>query len=115
MRAPTAGPMKDSATAADKQAADLITALAAMPRTDPRRDALRNEAIAAWLPMARRLAHRYTGRGEPVDDLCQTAMIGLIKAIDRFDPERGVDFVAYALPTILGELRRYFRDRAWSI
>lgn len=66
-------------------------------------------------PLANHLAHRYGGRGEPTDDLAQTAAIGLIKAIDKFDPTRGVDFAGYAIPTIIGELKRHFRDRTWDI
>ncbi|MEV8503918.1 SigB/SigF/SigG family RNA polymerase sigma factor [Actinoplanes sp. NPDC051475] len=83
--------------------------------TGPRRAALRDEAVRAWLPLAQHLAHRYTGRGEPDDDLLQTATVGLIKAIDRFDPDRGVEFAGFAIPTILGEIRRHFRDRTWSV
>jgi RNA polymerase sigma-B factor len=101
--------------AVDHRAVELITAMAALPQTHPSRPALREQTIEAWLPMAHRLARRYAGRGEPLDDLLQTATIGLIKAIDRFDPDHGVDFVGYAIPTILGEIKRYFRDRAWSI
>ncbi|MEV4702758.1 SigB/SigF/SigG family RNA polymerase sigma factor [Actinoplanes sp. NPDC049316] len=81
----------------------------------PRRAALRDEAVRAWLPLAQHLAHRYSGRGEPDDDLLQTATVGLIKAIDRFDPTRGVEFAGFAIPTILGEIRRHFRDRTWSV
>jgi RNA polymerase sigma-B factor len=99
----------------DRRASELITALAGLPREHPARATLRQQTIQAWRPMARRLARRYAGRGEPMDDLMQTATVGLIKAVDRFDPARGVDFVAYAIPTILGEIRRYFRDHAWSI
>ena len=113
MLAPTPAP--DLSTDADRRATELITALAALPAGDPERITLRRQAIQAWSPMTRRLARRYDGRGEPLDDLTQTAIIGLIKAVDRFDPDRGVDFVAFALPTILGEIRRYFRDHAWSI
>jgi RNA polymerase sigma-B factor len=65
--------------------------------------------------MAQRLARRYAGRGEALEDLTQTATVGLIKAVDRFDPTQGTDFVGYAFPTILGEVKRYFRDRAWFI
>jgi RNA polymerase sigma-B factor len=99
----------------DRRAGELITALAALPAEHPARFSLRHQAIQAWAPMAKRLARRYAGRGESLDDLTQTAMIGLIKAVDRFDPGHGADFVAYAIPTVLGELRRYFRDHAWSI
>nr|WP_239146077.1 SigB/SigF/SigG family RNA polymerase sigma factor [Actinoplanes couchii] len=86
-----------------------------MPAGHPSRAALRDRTIEAWLPMARHLAKRYSGRGEPTDDLVQTATIGLIKAVDRFDASRGVDFAGYAIPTILGEIKRHFRDRTWSI
>jgi RNA polymerase sigma-B factor len=65
--------------------------------------------------MAKRLARRYAGRGEALDDLVQIATVGLIKAIDRYDPQRGDGFVGYAIPTILGEVRRHFRDRGWVI
>ncbi|MEV0899810.1 sigma-70 family RNA polymerase sigma factor, partial [Actinoplanes sp. NPDC049802] len=91
--------------------------LAVMSATAPgrRRDRLRAQAIEAWLPLARHLAHRYSGRGEPTDDLIQTATVGLIKAVDKFDPDRGVDFAGYAIPTIIGEIKRHFRDRTWSV
>jgi RNA polymerase sigma-B factor len=65
------------------------------------------------MPLAYRLARRYQRPGEPIEDLAQVATIGLLKALDRFDPERGHDFMAYAAPTILGELKRYFRDFGW--
>ncbi|MET8524934.1 SigB/SigF/SigG family RNA polymerase sigma factor [Micromonospora sp. NPDC005172] len=96
-------------------AADLLNAMAALPANHPSRAALRDRAIEAWLPLANHLAHRYSGRGEPTDDLAQTAAVGLIKAIDKFDPTRGVDFAGYAIPTIIGELKRHFRDRTWDI
>jgi RNA polymerase sigma-B factor len=96
-------------------ATEQLAALAAAPAGHPDRDRLRDRAIEAWLPLARHLAHRYSGRGEPTDDLIQTATVGLIKAVDKFDPERGVDFAGYAIPTIIGEIKRHFRDRTWSI
>jgi RNA polymerase sigma-B factor len=96
-------------------ATDLLAAMAALPPTHPRRAALRSAAIEAWLPLAGRLTRRYANRGEPVEDLLQTATIGLIKAVDGFDPGRGVDFVGYAIPTIIGEIKRHFRDRTWTI
>lgn len=79
-----------------------------------RRQALQNDVVSDYIPMAGRLARRYRGRGIADDDLDQVARLGLVKAIRRFDPERR-SFAAYAVPTVLGELRRHFRDRAWAI
>ena len=76
--------------------------------------ALRDELVARHMPIAERCARRYWDRGEPLDDLIQVACLGLVKAVDRYDPERG-PFVAYATPTILGELKRHFRDATWSV
>ncbi len=77
--------------------------------------ALRAELIEEHLELVERLAHRFMSRGEPLDDLIQAGSIGLIKAVDRFDPTLGYEFNAYATTTILGELKRHFRDRGWSI
>jgi RNA polymerase sigma-B factor len=99
----------------DDSAVDLLRALASLPADDPRRAPLRERTIEAWLPLGRHLAQRFHGRGEPLDDLVQIAMVGLIKAIDRFDPEFGSDFAAYAVPTVVGEIKRHFRDRTWDI
>ncbi|WP_306205201.1 SigB/SigF/SigG family RNA polymerase sigma factor [Actinoplanes sp. RD1] len=106
--------MTITTTRVPETASELLRDLAAAPE-GPRRAALRDEAIRMWLPLAYHLAHRYTGRGEPDDDLLQTATLGLIKAIDRFDPDRGVEFAGFAVPTVLGEIRRHFRDRTWSV
>lgn len=83
-------------------------------RDDPQRET-RNELILEFEWLAERCARRYAGRGEHHDDLVQVARIGLLKAVERFDPERGVEFAAFAAPTIRGELRRYFRDLSWRI
>ena len=104
----------NSARAADT-AVELLNAMAAMPAGHPSRAALRERAIEAWLPLARHLANRYAGRGEPTDDLVQIATVGLIKAVDKFDPSFGVEFAGYAIPTIIGEVKRHFRDRTWSV
>lgn len=75
----------------------------------------REVIIVAFLPYAHHLAHRYRGRGEPIEDLYQAASVGLIKALDRYEPDRGCSLVAFAKPTILGEVRRHFRDRTWPM
>jgi RNA polymerase sigma-B factor len=75
----------------------------------------RAELVRRFLPLARQLARRYQRAGEPLDDLNQVASLGLIKAIDRFDPGRETAFSSFAVPTILGELKRHFRDRGWSV
>jgi RNA polymerase sigma-B factor len=104
-------------TLAETKAAaeELILAFASTPADDPARPALRTRTVEAWLPLAQHLARRYAGRGEPSDDLVQVAVVGLIKALDRYESDRGVDFGYFAIPTIVGELKRHFRDRTWSI
>jgi RNA polymerase sigma-B factor len=77
--------------------------------------AAREELVERYLPLARRLARRYAHGREPFEDLNQVAGMGLVKAIDRFDPEIGLSFSAYAIPTILGELKRHFRDSGWAL
>ncbi len=75
----------------------------------------RDELAQEMLPLARMLAGRYSGRGEPLDDLVQVACVGVMKAIDGFDIEREVRFSSYATPTVLGEIKRYFRDKTWAV
>jgi RNA polymerase sigma-B factor len=76
---------------------------------------IRNRLVEAHLDLARREAMRFSGKGEPVDDLIQVARVGILKAVERFDPELGVPFTAFARPTVAGELRRHFRDTTWSV
>jgi RNA polymerase sigma-B factor len=77
--------------------------------------AAREALVQRFLPLARQLARRYQRGGEPLDDLVQVASLGLLKAIDRFDPDRETAFSSFAVPTILGELKRHFRDKGWSV
>ena len=77
--------------------------------------AAREQLVQRLLPLARRMARRYRRSDEPLDDLVQVATLGLIKAIDRFDPARETAFSSYAVPTMLGELKRYFRDNGWAV
>ncbi|MFF5497234.1 SigB/SigF/SigG family RNA polymerase sigma factor [Streptomyces aquilus] len=93
--------------------ATLFARLAAL-EDGPERDAVRDELVTAWLPMAHRIAGRFRERGESLEDLRQVAALGLVKAVDRFDPERGA-FESYAVPTITGEVKRHFRDRMWAL
>ncbi|MFD5265026.1 RNA polymerase sigma factor SigF [Streptomyces sp. NPDC058335] len=94
--------------------ADAFRRLAELP-AGPRRDALRQQIVEAWLPMADRLAGRFRNRGESAEDLRQVAALGLVKAVDRYDPERGNAFESYAVPTVTGEIKRHFRDHMWTL
>lgn len=104
-----------SRTNAYSHLADLFVELAGLARDDPRRRALRARLITGYLPVARNIAHRFAHRGDVVDDLEQVATLGLIGAVDRFEPGRGVEFLSFAVPTITGEVRRHFRDRVRTI
>ena len=93
----------------------MLRELAEMPADDPARGQLRERIVTSHVPLVIALANRFRDRGEPLDDLIQVGTEGLIKAVDRFDPDRGVQFSTFATPTILGEIKRHFRDRGWSV
>jgi RNA polymerase sigma-B factor len=83
--------------------------------SEAEREQLREELVVAHLNLVRFLAMKFVNRGEPLDDLIQVGTLGLLKAIDRFDTERGVEFTTYATPTVVGEIKRHFRDKGWAV
>jgi RNA polymerase sigma-B factor len=93
----------------------LFLELQSTPEGDPRHQRARDSLVEQHLPLVEHLARRFRNRGEPYDDLVQVATIGLIKSVDRFDLERGVEFSTYATPTIVGEIKRHFRDKGWAV
>ncbi|MEU6949258.1 RNA polymerase sigma factor SigF [Streptomyces sp. NPDC046316] len=93
----------------------LFVELRKLPEGSPEKAELRNQLVRMHLPLVEHLARRFRNRGEPLDDLTQVATIGLIKSVDRFDPERGVEFSTYATPTVVGEIKRHFRDKGWAV
>jgi len=93
----------------------LIALMADTDADDPTHRRARDELVTLHLPLVHFLARRFRDRGEPLEDLVQVGTIGLIKAVDRFDPQRGVEFSTYATPTIVGEIKRHFRDKGWAI
>ncbi|MET7617838.1 SigB/SigF/SigG family RNA polymerase sigma factor [Streptomyces sp. NPDC005408] len=94
--------------------ADAFRRMAALPDGTERRR-LRQEIVYAWLPMSDRLAGRFRNRGESIEDLRQVAALGLVKAVDHYDPSRGHAFESYAVPTVVGEVKRHFRDHMWAL
>jgi RNA polymerase sigma-B factor len=99
----------------DRETEKLLSELRDMPPDDPRYEGLRAQVVARYIGLARRIARRYANRGEPVEDLEQAALVGLVKAINGFDPEVGPDFAAYARPMMTGEVKRHFRDLTWAV
>jgi RNA polymerase sigma-B factor len=97
------------------QVQDMLSQRADLPDGHPDRATLRTRSIVAGLPLARRLAAAWRGRGEPLDDLHRVAALALMKAVDGYNPSRQVAFVSYAVPTIVGALKRHFRDSTWRV
>lgn len=103
-------------TSERREAEDALFARLRDPHEGSRERALvRDELVSMHLPLVRHIAQRYADRGEPLDDVVQAGTVGLINAVDRFDPERGAAFSTYAVPTIVGSIRRHFRDTTWSV
>jgi RNA polymerase sigma-B factor len=97
------------------RARELFERLGELPPGSPEREQIRGALVELHLPLVEYLARRFRNRGEWLDDLTQVATIGLIKSIDRFDLDRGVEFSTYATPTIVGEIKRHFRDKGWAV
>jgi RNA polymerase sigma-B factor len=93
----------------------LFVELASLDENDPRRAELRDKLVTGHLPLAEHIAARFSHRGVPREDLVQVATVGLINAVDRFQPNRGSDFLSFAVPTVMGEVRRHFRDASWAM
>lgn len=93
----------------------LFDELSTLDPDDPRHEEVRGILVTELLPLAEHIATRFSGRGEPREDLVQVARIGLINAVDRFDVTRGHDFLSFAVPTVMGEVRRHFRDTGWAV
>ncbi|WP_016906289.1 SigB/SigF/SigG family RNA polymerase sigma factor [Streptomyces xiaopingdaonensis] len=115
----SAAPAREPRTATRRRrdvpdTAEAFQRIAALPEGADR-ERIRQEVAAAWLPMAHRLARRYRDRGENLEDLEQVAALGLVKAVERYDPARGHAFESYAIPTIVGEVKRHFRDNGWDL
>jgi RNA polymerase sigma-B factor len=102
--------MADEARSSVVDAKHLFVELAAT--RDP---AVRDRLVTAYLGLAHQLARRYANRGEPYEDLVQVASLAIVKSVDRFDPERGVEFTTFATRTVIGELKRHFRDKGWAV
>ncbi|HEU5334070.1 MAG TPA: RNA polymerase sigma factor SigF [Actinocrinis sp.] len=108
-------PRGSAHAAAHAEARELFRRMAELDPHDPARAQIRDRLVRMHLPLVEHLARRFRNRGEPLDDLTQVATIGLIKSVDRFDPQRGVEFSTYATPTIIGEIKRHFRDKGWAV
>jgi RNA polymerase sigma-B factor len=115
---PTMDEYSDASAGVDatrRRSAELFAQLREDSAPESSREAAREVLVSLHLPLVEHCARRFRNRGEPYEDLVQVGTIGLIKSIDRFDLERGVEFSTYATPTIIGEIKRYFRDKGWAI
>jgi len=109
-------PTPDGGVEATRQrSAELFSVLQDAASEDQARETAREDLVHLHLPLVEHCARRFRNRGEPFEDLVQVGTIGLLKSIDRFDVDRGVEFSTYATPTIIGEIKRYFRDKGWAI
>lgn len=109
-------PHQPTARSAEREVARaLFLQLGELPHRSAARSRLRDQLVETHLPLVEHLARRFRNRGEPLDDLIQVGTIGLIKSVDRFDLGRGVEFSTYATPTIVGEIKRHFRDKGWAV
>jgi RNA polymerase sigma-B factor len=113
--APVVTTQRDERAADRARTKELFTELTGLAEDEVRHRQVRDQLVEMHLPLVEYLARRFRNRGEPLDDLIQVATIGLIKSIDRFDLDRGVEFSTYATPTIVGEIKRHFRDKGWAI
>src|SRR3954466_4946518 len=98
-----------------RRSAELFVQLRDEQAPEPVRERAREELVPLHLPLVEHCARRFRNRGEPFEDLVQVGTIGLIKSVDRFDSDRGVEFSTYATPTVIGEIKRYFCDKGWAI
>jgi RNA polymerase sigma-B factor len=114
-RSPTLTTRTEQAVSDRARARELFRRLGEFDQDTPERRQIRDELVELHLPLVEYLARRFRNRGEWLDDLTQVATIGLIKSIDRFDLDRGVEFSTYATPTIVGEIKRHFRDKGWAV
>ncbi|WP_284228444.1 RNA polymerase sigma factor SigF [Mycobacterium antarcticum] len=114
----TASSSRGSSSRSNSEYADVVVmfrALQELPQGSPKFTRQRDSIVERCLPLADHIARRFDGRGEPRDDLVQVARVGLVNAVIRFDVDAGSDFVSFAVPTIMGEVRRHFRDNSWSV
>ena len=114
-RSASGGAIRTSSANEYEHLAPLFDVLRSLDAGDPRRASVRDELVTGYLPLAKHVAQRFSGRGVAREDLVQVATVGLINAIDRFDPSHGSEFLSFAVPTVMGEVRRQFRDSGWMM